>query len=137
MAFGNFVSVVGIDEVVADLKKMDRECRKASRTSARQVINKLKDAIKEAAPEEEGDIKKSIKANVRTRDGGQIVSAAVVIEPAGSHWIPVEFGHSKGIDGKPVPPHPFVYNTRDRLLPSLLDELENAVDGPIKQTASE
>jgi len=130
------IDVIGIGDVIADLKKMDRDARKVSKQSARKVINKLKEAIKRAAPEDRGDLKKSIKANVRTYQSGTVASAAVVIEASGSHWIPVEFGHSKGIDGKPVPPHPFVYNTRDRLLPALLDELENDMDGVIKQTAS-
>jgi hypothetical protein len=90
--------------------------------------NKLRDAIRAAAPVKRGILKKAIKAQVKTTHQGSYVSAAIVVDPEGSYWIPVEFGHSKGIDGKPVKPHPFVYPTRDRLLPEILREMEGALD---------
>lgn len=122
------VRITGIREVVGDLKKMDRQARAASVKTARAGTNKLRDAIKAVAPVKRGVAKKAIKSRVRTSHKGSFVSAAIVIEPEGAHWIPVEFGHSKGIDGKPVPAHPFVYPTRDRLLPEILREMEGGLD---------
>lgn len=121
------IKVIGIEDVVNDFKRMDRETRRASTKSVRAGTNKLKNAIKDAAPVDRGDIKKAIKAQVKTYDRGQTASGAVIVDVDGRHWIPVEFGHSNGIDGKPVPPHPFVYPTRDRVLPGILNDLENDV----------
>lgn len=130
------IEIFGIDDVIEDLKKMDRASRKASAKSVRSVTNKMRNAIKQAAPQDSGVLKKSIKSRVRTYDKGAVASGSVVIEAEARYWIPLEFGHSNGIDGKPVPPKPFVYNTRDKLLPGLLDELENDVDSAISQTGS-
>lgn len=131
------VEIFGIDDVIKDLKKMDRACRKVSKVSAKTAADKLRDAIKEAAPVEEGDLKAAIKSEVRTFENGAVASAAVVVNAPGSHWIPVEFGHSKGIDGKPVAAKPFLYPTRDRLLPGLLDGIEDDFDSAIVATGGE
>jgi HK97 gp10 family phage protein len=126
------IEVFGLEDVIADFRDMDKESRKKSVAAVRRATNKLKNAIKQAAPEDKGILKKSIKANVRTYDQRKFASGAVVIDSPGAHWIPVEFGHSWGIDGKPVPPHPFVYPTRDKLLPEILDSIENEVLSVIK-----
>jgi HK97 gp10 family phage protein len=131
------IEVIGIDDVVADLKKMDRAVRKTSTAAVKEGTDELRDAIKQAAPEDRGDLKKAIKSRVKTYDQGAVASGAVVVDAPGSHWIPVEFGHSAGIDGKPVPPHPFVYNTRDKVLPGILDKMENKVDSAIVATGGE
>lgn len=130
------VRVTGISQVVGDLKKMEKQMRKASIASAKKGIKKLEQAIRDAAPEDTGTLKKNIKGNVRKTHGGMFVSAAIVIDAPGSHWIPVEFGHSKGIDGKPVPAKPFVYPTRDRVLPGILDEMEKDLDNAFDATGS-
>ncbi len=122
------IRVYGIDDVIGDLKKMDREARAASVKTARRGANKLRDAIRAVAPVKRGILKKSIKSRVRTTHQGAYVSAAIVIDPEGAHWIPVEFGHSRGIDGKPVEAHAFVYPTRDRLMPEILREMEGDLD---------
>jgi HK97 gp10 family phage protein len=131
------IDIFGIDEVVADLKKMDRACRRVSKSSAKKAADKLRDAIKDAAPEESGDLKRAIKSEVKTFESGAVASAAVVVDAPGSHWIPVEFGHSKGIDGRPVEAKPFLYPTRDRMLPGLLDEIESDMDSAIVATGGE
>lgn len=122
------IRVYGLAEVIGDLKKMDREARAASIKTARRGANKLRDAIKAAAPVKRGILKRAIKSRVKTTHQGSYVAAAIVIEAEGSHWIPVEFGHSRGIDGKPVEAHAFVYPTRDRLLPEILREMEGDLD---------
>jgi HK97 gp10 family phage protein len=131
------IDVFGIDEVIADLKKMDRACRRTSAKSAKKAADKLRDAIKDAAPVDSGDLKAAIKSQVKTFESGAVASAAVIVDAPGSHWIPVEFGHRKGIDGKPVPAHPFVYPTRDRMLPGLLDEIEDDMDSTIVATGGQ
>lgn len=131
------VDVTGVEHLVKILKDMERQTRRISAKAVKRGTDKLRDAIKEAAPVDKGDIKKSVKSRIKTYDQGLTASGAVVIETAGSHWIPVEFGHSNGLGGKPVPPHPFVYPTRDRLLPGILDEIERDVDSIIDATTGE
>lgn len=126
------IEVIGLADVIADFKNMDKQCRKKSVDAVRRATSKLKNAIKQAAPEDKGILKKNIRANVRTYNQRQFASGAVVIDSPGAHWIPVEFGHSKGIDGKPVQPHPFVYPTRDKLLPEILNSIEDEVLSVIK-----
>lgn len=137
MSIRTVAKITGINGVIADLKKMDRECRKVSKKAATKAAKKLAEAIRDAAPVNSGALKKSIKSRVKTFDKGQTVSAAVIVDAPGSHWIPVEFGHSKGIDGKPVPAQPFLYPTRDRVLPGLLQEIEDDVDSAIVATGGQ
>jgi HK97 gp10 family phage protein len=122
------VRIDGLSSIIGDLKKMDKEMRRASAKEARAIANELRDAIRQAAPVHRGILKKSIRAKVRVLNSGTYITAAVVFEPEGAYWIPVEFGHSKGLGGKPVPPHPFVYPTRDRVLPGLLNKMEGSLD---------
>ena len=123
------IKVTGLNEVLKDFKKMDMDTRKVQVSAVRSGINRLKDGIRQAAPVKRGILKKNIKASVKTYSGRKGLSAAIVIDTEGQHWIPVEFGHSHGLGGKPVPPHPFVYNTRDRLMPSILNDIEAKIDG--------
>lgn len=131
------IEIFGVDDVIADLKKIDRACRQTSKKSLRKVVDTLRDGIKDAAPEDDGDLKAAIKSDVKTFESGVVASGRVFVEPSGSHWIPLEFGHSKGIDGKPVPPHPFLYPTRDKMLPRLLDDVEHDFDSTIVATGGE
>lgn len=137
MSIRTVFKISGIEGVISDLKKMDRECRKASKKSVATVTRKLTKAIKDAVPEDEGDLKGAIKSQTKTFEKGTVVSGAVIIDTPGAHWIPLEFGHSKGIDGKPVPAKPTIYPTRDRILPGLLNEVEDDVDSAIVATGGQ
>ena len=125
------IKVQGLNEILRDFKKMDKDSRKTQIQAVREGINRLRDGIRLKAPVNRGVLKKSIKSSVKSYSGRKGVSAAIVIDSPGEHWIPVEFGHSKGFGGKPVPPHPFVYNTRDQLMPSILNDIEKKINNTL------
>ena len=122
------IKITGLNSVIKDLKKMDMDSRKRQVRAVRNGVNKLRDGIRKVAPVKSGVLRKNIKSSVRTYAQRKGVGGAVVVDSPARYWIPVEFGHSKGFGGKPVPPKPFVYNTRDRMLPGILNDIEKDID---------
>ena len=125
------IKIYGIRDVINDIQKMDLAVRKAKGRAIKKGTDKLRDAIRQAAPKDSGLLKRSINSRVKHYANNTVSSAYVGMDADAQYWIPLEFGHSNGIGGKPVPPKPFVYNTRDRVLPGILDEIENEIDGTI------
>lgn len=128
------VDIVGVEEALARISKMDMETRIAVRKQVRRSANRLRKNMRNRAPELSGNLKKSIRAKY---DSDQLGADVGPTRPGGSHAHLVEFGHRLVTkDGKSighVPARPFIAPAAEEERPKYVEDMKRAIQEAVRK----
>lgn len=124
----------GIDQLERNLNKVLKEVSAEKREILLTEAKKIRDALRERAPlGPTGNLKKAMYATaLPERVGAPAVAFAGVRPRRAPHAHLVEFGHG---GPHPAPPHPFIRNTIDEMLPqakqNIAEALKKTIEGAV------
>jgi HK97 gp10 family phage protein len=118
------VSVVGLDEVLRDLRKLqDKEIPKAIRTANYDAAKLVVPTARGEAPKRTGKLAASVSAKATTRVGSVKAGSRVRVPYAG----PIHFGWWK----RHIKPNPFLYRAVDKRIGDVYRQYEKQLEKAI------
>lgn len=117
------IRVEGIEDVLKEFNRFDRESRENLRKAVRRNANTLRNAIRNRAPVRSGNLRDSISARYDKDGFGADVGPT---RPKGSHAHFLEFGTIK------MAARPFITPAAEEQREKYLNDVRNAVRGAIK-----
>jgi len=117
------IDVDGIDDVLREFDRFDRESRENLRKAVRRNANALRKAIRGRAPVDTGNLRNSIRAKYEKDGFGADVGPT---RPKGSHAHLLEFGTVK------MAAKPFITPAAEEQRNKYMNDIKNAIRGAIK-----
>ena len=114
------VTLVGFDGLAKDLRRLEKDIRKAAKPAIARSAKRLEGQIRAAAPIDKNDLRRSIKSSV-SQSG-----LSATVRASAAHALPVESGT------RHRPATPFFYSTAKKNAARIRAEIDKAVREGIK-----